>query len=311
MSNEVKQPPSQLKRFVLAGTAACMAVTFSNPIEVVKTRLQLQGEMAAEVLPKSARIYKNSLQSFILIARSEGLLSLQKGLLPAYFYQIIMNGVRFSEYDRLKGIFTRLIDGNDDKPNHIANIAAGVCSGVLGAAFGSPFFLVKTRLQSASAKFAVGTQHHYKGMSDAFMAIYREGGYRALLAGAQASMLRTGVGSGIQLSTYHRVRLYLVSNGIVSDSVFADIASSMTSGFMVCVGMNPFDVVSTRLYNQNINRETGRGSLYTGPIDCLVKTVKAEGFSGLYKGFFAHYLRIGPHTVLCFVFLEELRRRFN
>jgi solute carrier family 25 protein 34/35 len=52
---------------------------------------------------------------------------------------------------------------------------------------------------------------------------------------------------------------------------------------------------------------TGRGLLYSSPVDCLVKTVQAEGIGGLYKGFLAHYLRIGPHSILCFVFLEQLK----
>jgi solute carrier family 25, member 34/35 len=63
-----------------------------------------------------------------------------------------------------------------------------------------------------------------------------------------------------------------------------------------------------------------KGVLYANGLDCIVKTVKAEGFAALYKvchlikgylhlikGFSAHYLRIGPHTILTFVFLEQLK----
>jgi solute carrier family 25 protein 34/35 len=49
--------------------------------------------------------------------------------------------------------------------------------------------------------------------------------------------------------------------------------------------MNPFDVVVTRLYNQRV--EGRQGTLYSGPIDCLIKTFKAEGLRGLYKVRFA------------------------
>lgn len=41
-----------------------------------------------------------------------------------------------------------------------------------------------------------------------------------------------------------------------------------------------------------------RGLLYSNPIDCIWKTIKAEGFFGLYKGSTAHFLRIAPHTVI-------------
>ena len=53
-----------------------------------------------------------------------------------------------------------------------------------------------------------------------------------------------------------------------------------------------------RLYNQH-------GNLYKGIFDCLYKTVKAEGFFALYKGFSAHLARILPHTVLTLSLAEQ------
>ena len=35
--------------------------------------------------------------------------------------------------------------------------------------------------------------------------------------------------------------------------------------------------------------------------------LKAEGLSGLYRGFFAHYLRVGPHYVITFALLEKIK----
>ena len=40
----------------------------------------------------------------------------------------------------------------------------------------------------------------------------------------------------------------------------------------------------------------------------LVITVKNEGPFALWKGFFAQWIRIGPHTLTAFVVLEQLRR---
>ena len=36
-----------------------------------------------------------------------------------------------------------------------------------------------------------------------------------------------------------------------------------------------------------------------------MKIVRKEGVSALWKGFTPCYLRIGPHTVLTFIFLEQ------
>ena len=102
----------------------------------------------------------------------------------------------------------------------------------------------------------------------------------------------TGVGSAIQLSTYDRVKHAAVESGFVAaDGFYADFTAALTSGFFVCLGMNPFDVVSTRIYNQRVDPVTGKGVTYRSPLDCLVKTMRAEGVAGLYKGFFGRSRR--------------------
>ena len=46
---------------------------------------------------------------------------------------------------------------------------------------------------------------------------------------------------------------------------------------------------------------------YRGVVDVIVKLIRSEGFFSLWKGFTPYYARLGPHTVLIFVFLEKLR----
>lgn len=45
---------------------------------------------------------------------------------------------------------------------------------------------------------------------------------------------------------------------------------------------------------------------YKGTIDVLGKVVKQEGVFALWRGFTPYYTRLGPHTVLTFIFLEQL-----
>jgi len=80
----------------------------------------------------------------------------------------------------------------------------------------------------------------------------------------------------------------------------------MTSGVFVVMMMTPFDVVSTRLYNQGTDA-AGRGLLYRGVADCFVRTFAAEGVWGFYKGCGASFFRLGPHTVLSLVFWNQLQ----
>lgn len=39
----------------------------------------------------------------------------------------------------------------------------------------------------------------------------------------------------------------------------------------------------------------------------MVKIYKSEGFMAFYKGLGPMYLRLGPHSVLCLVFFDQLR----
>jgi len=57
----------------------------------------------------------------------------------------------------------------------------------------------------------------------------------------------------------------------------------------------------SRMYNQ-------AGNLYSGGLDCFVKTVKTEGVLAVYKGFFAHLARILPHTILTLSLAEQTNK---
>ncbi|KAI8323135.1 mitochondrial oxaloacetate transport protein [Martensiomyces pterosporus] len=298
----------------LAGSlASCGAVTFTNPFEVVKTRLQLQGELA-KASPNTPKAYHNVAQAFWTIGKHEGLRGLQKGLGPGYFYQIMLNGTRLGFYEPTKTVLYKVFTGKPSDPNKPIiplNVAAGGICGAVGAALGSPFFLVKTRMQSASNFAAVGFQHNYKSSLDGLRKIWREGGVRGLYRGMDAAMMRAGAGSSVQLATYDQCKRYIAGSlahyGLDNNSAKTHFLASMVTGFFVCMVMNPFDVVSTRMYNQKSGSGGHGGALYKNPLQCFYKTVSTEGVFSLYKGFFAHYLRLGPHTILMFVFMEQIK----
>lgn len=39
-----------------------------------------------------------------------------------------------------------------------------------------------------------------------------------------------------------------------------------------------------------------------------MKTISKEGFFSLWKGFTPYFARLGPHTVLTFIFLEQMNK---
>ena len=120
-----------------------------------------------------------------------------------------------------------------------ANVFAGALSGVIGAAAGSPFFLVKTRLQSYSPFLPVGTQHNYKNSIDGLSKIYRSEGVKGVYRGVGAAMIRTSFGSSVQLPTYFFAKRRLTRHLDMQEGPALHLASSATSGFVVCCVMHP------------------------------------------------------------------------
>lgn len=205
------------------------------------------------------------------------------------------------------------------------NMLCGASSGIIGAAAGSPFFLVKTRLQSFSPYLPVGTQHKYRSWWHGLRSINSVEGISGLYRGVGAAMIRTGFGSSVQLPTYFLAKRTFTRHFDVEDSPYLHLGCSSVSGFVVCCVMHPpggqplilirlnhrtilvpnashlIDTIMSRLYNQN-------GNLYKGVVDCFMKTVKTEGVFAIYKGFLPHLARILPHTILTLTLAEQTNK---
>jgi solute carrier family 25 protein 34/35 len=272
---------------------------------LLKTRRQLQNELIKVQKIDAASVEKIGIRS---VYKWEGAGGVYRGLMPAFIYQILMNGVRFAVYEPLRlglGKEIKRVTGAAEWVQVPCNVVSGAAAGAIGAALGSPFNLMKTRLQSYSPHFATGHQHKYTGMVDAMIKIGQSGeGIRGFYHGVPAAMTRTAVGSAVQLATYDFCKSLATPLGLRQDQIGVHFVAALTSGILVCTAMNPFDVIMTRLFNQSAVKGE---KLYTGLIDCATKTIKIEGWRALFKGYIPHYIRIGPHTLLTLMFLEQVR----
>lgn len=111
---------------------------FTNPAEVIKIRLQLQGELAARGSYK--KIYKNSFHAALIITKYEGIFALQAGLVPALAFQVVLNGIRLGIYNSAKN--SQLILNKEGNTDILKTVLITGVSGSLGAILGSPLFMV-------------------------------------------------------------------------------------------------------------------------------------------------------------------------
>jgi len=336
-----KSVVNPLESFALASVAACGAVTLTNPLDVVKTRLVLQGQ-----LQKQAKaFFVGPVHALRMILIHEGPAALLKGLVPAYATQVFMNGTRFGLYPTFKrnvrqcappsvpDVFVDMVSGCvgplptrryhcsstpvlphacmscvilhyfPHRPMRVARVGVGV----IGAAIGSPFQMIKIRMQSyssSSATMAVAEQHKYKSLFHGLATVLKEEGVAGWRRAMDACMVKVALASAVQLSVYDHAKGRLQRSNEWKQRFGATethIAASLAASLAVVSAINPLEVVNTRLYNQ-------KGEKYKGVTDCFVKTIASEGPTGLYKGFSAHFMRVAPHTILTFVFLEALQR---
>lgn len=124
--------------FAIGALAAVGAGFFTNPVDVVKVRLQLQGELEAR--GSYTKIYKNTLHAAYLIGKHEGVLALQAGLVPALAFQVVLNGIRLGAYKSAQR-YELIVDerGNTDV---LRTALVSGTAGCVGAVLGSPLYLV-------------------------------------------------------------------------------------------------------------------------------------------------------------------------
>ncbi|XP_015437478.1 PREDICTED: calcium-binding mitochondrial carrier protein Aralar1 isoform X2 [Dufourea novaeangliae] len=170
-------------------------VIFTNPLEIVKIRLQVAGEIAGA---QKVRAWS--------VVRELGLFGLYKGSRACFLRDIPFSAIYFPMYAHTK---SRLADeGGYNTP--LSLLVAGALAGVPAAAMVTPADVIKTRLQVVARE----GQTTYNGLLDCAKKIYREEGARAFWKGASARVFRSSPQFGVTLFTYELLqRLFVVDFG--------------------------------------------------------------------------------------------------
>ena len=288
---------SYSKEFLVGGLSTSTACLATNPLDVVKTRFQLQGELQSRGAYQVK--YRNILDAFLKIYRYEGVAGLQKGLTSGVAYQVFMNSARLGTYQTI--LNSGLTRNSDDQQVFWKLGLAGAFSGCCGAVVGNPFYLVKVQMQSAAnPDIAVGYQHKHTGLARGLMNAYRSPG--GLYQGVTSALARVSVGSATQLATFTNAKQYISGLELIESDFGVVCLSSLVSSVAVTCTMTPFDVIATRMFNQK------HGLYYSGWLDCINKIYKHEGGFAFYKGTLAHFFRIGPHTILTLIIWDRYRK---
>ncbi|XP_021341671.1 calcium-binding mitochondrial carrier protein Aralar1-like isoform X1 [Mizuhopecten yessoensis] len=180
---------------VAGGTAGASQVMFTNPLEIVKIRLQVAGEIVG----------KTRVSAFSVI-KDLGFFGLYKGSRACFLRDIPFSAIYFPAYAHLKKAFAD--ENGYNSPGTL--LMAATCAGMPAAALPTPADVIKTRLQVQARK----GQTVYTGLVDCARKIYAEEGFAAFWKGAPARVLRSSPQFGVTLLTYELLqRLFYVDFG--------------------------------------------------------------------------------------------------
>ncbi len=150
----------------------------------------------------------------------------------------------------------------------------------------------------------MGARRNYKNALEAFARITRDEGIATLWRGSLPTVGRAMVLNAAQLGIYGHAKEVIVGRGLCAEGNGANFAASLVSGFFATAASIPLDMMKTQL--QNMRTVNGRPE-YSGAADVLVKVVQRNGVLGLWKGFLPFYMRLGPHTTISLMLLEQLQ----
>jgi len=276
-----KMKPTIFQQLVLSGSACAISTFFTNPIDMMKCRLQLQ--MASG----DAREYKGMLRGFVTVIRNEGVTTLWRGYNAAILRAYTYSATRLGMYEPVRNQIISSTGSN----GFLTKLTAGVASGTIAACAGCPFELIKVRMQ--------GKSYSYSNPLSAVVDIVRTDGTFGLWRGLVPYVVRGALLTGTQLGVYDQSKTAVKEYLHLEDGVVAQVSAAMMSGLVTTTVTQPVDMIKTRMMNYK--------DLYQGPLDCLRKIVRSEGLKGLYKGWVPNYARLGPHTLLTLTVYEQLR----
>ncbi|CAA3006569.1 folate transporter 1, chloroplastic isoform X2 [Olea europaea subsp. europaea] len=283
-----------------AGAVAGLAsVTFSHPLDVVRTRFQVND--ARNNLP----VYRNTPHALFTIARTEGFRGLYAGFYPAVLGSTVSWGLYFYFYSKAKKRYMRTREELSPRL-HLASAAE---AGALVSLCTNPVWLVKTRLQLQVPQQA----RPYSGFHDALRTIMKEEGWRALYKGLVPGLFLVTHGA-IQFTAYEELRKFVINyrtDGSEINSITADTSLDSfdyailgaSSKLAAILSTYPFQVIRARLQQRPSTEGIPR---YMDSLHVVEDTARFEGVRGFYKGITANVLKNAPAASITFIVYENV-----
>eukprot|EP01062_Namystynia_karyoxenos_P074608 TRINITY_DN71569_c0_g1_i1.p2 TRINITY_DN71569_c0_g1~~TRINITY_DN71569_c0_g1_i1.p2 ORF type:complete len:322 (+),score=41.60 TRINITY_DN71569_c0_g1_i1:89-1054(+) len=290
--------PAQAVPYVSSCVSACLATCCVHPIETIKTRLQVaRVEVPWMKGEPSVRLSAMTMARGVL--SREGVPGLFVGIRAALLRQATYGTARLGLYRQWE---TSLRRSNGGAPlPYSQKLCLSGAAGACGVLVGNPFDVALVRFQSDTLR-PVAERRNYTSLGNALRRIAAEDGPVTFYRGCSVSMVRAIGMNCSMMATYDQARESAARVSWMDDRQAA-FGAKLLSGVCCAVVTAPMDMVKSRL--QNMARGSA-GSMYSGPLDAVIQTVRCEGLLGLWTGIIPYTCRCAPHAVLVLALLDVM-----
>ncbi|KAF2167549.1 hypothetical protein M409DRAFT_22354 [Zasmidium cellare ATCC 36951] len=274
--------------FWLGGAGSCTSACMLHPLDVVKVRLQTQ---------RRSGVRLGLGQMFVHVVKSDGILGLYSGLTASLLRQCTYGLTRFAVYGKLKETFI----ADNPKPSFPSLLAMASVSGLVAGIAGNPADLLNVRMQNDGA-LPPEQRRRYKHVFDGLFRMIREEGVGSLFRGVWAHSTRGIIMTASQLGSYDFFKQQLMDRLSMTDSIPTHFSASLMAGFTATTIASPVDVIKVRLMSATTKQSA---------LAIVTRMTANEGLRWMFKGWVPSFMRLGPHTILTFIFFEQYRKAYR
>jgi len=145
-------------------------------------------------------------------------------------------------------------------------------------------------------------RRNYKHAIDGLMRMTREEGMASLWKGVWPNSLRAMLMTASQLASYDIFKGLLLDNTPMRDNLATHFSASFMAGFVATTICSPVDVIKTRVMSAKESKSI---------LTLLGEITRNEGWTWMFRGWVPSFIRLGPHTIATFLFLEQHKKIYR
>ncbi|KAF4625558.1 hypothetical protein G7Y89_g12608 [Cudoniella acicularis] len=273
-SKEASIPPWGLA--VAGATGAVIANALVYPLDIVKTRLQVQVKRKpTDPAPTGVDVvhYTSTWDAITKITNDDGILGLYAGINGALVGVASTNFAYFYWYSVVRTLYISS-QKTQTPPSTAVELSLGAVAGAVAQIFTIPVAVITTRQQTQG-------RHERKGMVDtAKEVINSEDGWSGLWRGLKASLVLV-VNPAITYGAYQRLR-EVIFPGKLNLRPWEAFLLGAVSKSLATIATQPLIVAKVGL--QSKPPPSREGKPFKSFIEVMSFIVKNEGILGLFKG---------------------------